>query len=602
MTRSTSRFAARAVSLAAFALVSLSAVAAPSVGPSGMSFYDAPATLSGNHGDLISYRSAAVSLGAGAPAVNAWNVLYQSTDALGKANAVTGTVIVPSAAWMGSGSRPTILYAVGTHGLAQKCAPSQQLAAGKDYETANIVAALKAGYAVIVTDYAGYTNGSTPSYLVGASQGHALLDSFKAATQLPGSGVSASTKVGIWGYSQGGQTAAWAGEQVSAYAPDIKLSGIAAGGVPANFKASATNLDGSAGEFFLLGGVIGLAEQYPDAIPINELANANGQVALARGKNECVFEGLFDFMNHRLSEYVVGNQSLDQFMATPAISAVLDAQNLGNSKIPVPLYQYHGQADEFLPLGQAIAAKKKYCSKYSNVTFDLFPSEHIVTQFQAAPQALSWLADRFAGKITLGNCLSLTPEPKSTANPGGGNFVVSLKSWPLTASVKLKTLNQTINMPSTSTFTADTDMTAKTLKGTMSIPTFTATISLAGIPTDVKLSIVPTAPATGTATLDNDGILHVHGNAYANIKIESAGISFIQLPMGCTTSSPVVFPLNFDGPVSSLGNGNLTFSGTTTFPSLTGCGILYGPLLSALMSGAGQQFSFTVKPPAPTGW
>ena len=61
--------------------------------------------------------------------------------------------------------------------------------------------------------------------------------------------------------------------------------------------------------------------------------------------------------------------------------------------------------------------------------------------------------------------------------------------------------------------------------------------------------------------------------------------------------TPVEFPINFDGPVSSLGNGNLTFTGTTTFPQLKGCGV--SAILSAVMSGPGQTYSFTVAPPAP---
>ncbi|MGH6648909.1 lipase family protein, partial [Aquabacterium sp.] len=407
------RKSALALPLAAIALAVSSAYAAPTQGPSGLAFYDA-ATPNGAHGDLISYRTASVNLGAGAPAVKAWNVQYQSTDSVGAANVVTGTVLVPTAAWSGAGDRPVISYAVGTHGLAQPCAPSLQLAGGTDYETANINAALKAGYAVLVTDYAGYTTGSTPTYLAGASQGNAVLDIVKAASQIPSVGISATAKTAIWGYSQGGQSASWAAERKASYAPNVNLVAVAAGGTPADFITTAKYLDGSNGASFLFGGVIGLAEQYPAQIPLNTLANANGQAAVARGKSQCVFESLFDLMNHSLSEYTVGNQSLDQLLTVPAINATLKAQDLGANKVPVPLYQYHGQADEFIPIEQHVSLKRKYCAKFSNVTFDVYPSEHIVTQFQAAPTVLTWLGDRFAGKSTLGTCLTLNAEPKST--------------------------------------------------------------------------------------------------------------------------------------------------------------------------------------------
>ena len=60
----------------------LPVTAAPMAGPAGAAFYVPPSPLpSGNHGDLIWYRTATVNLGTGAPAVRAWNVLYRSTDA-----------------------------------------------------------------------------------------------------------------------------------------------------------------------------------------------------------------------------------------------------------------------------------------------------------------------------------------------------------------------------------------------------------------------------------------------------------------------------------------------------------------------------------------
>lgn len=589
------RFVLRALPLAALACALGTASAAPVEGPADMRFYDAPAALTGQHGDLISYRGTTVELGAGSPTTKAWNVMYQSTDSRGAANVVTGTVIVPTTPWTGGGERPVISYAVGTHGLAQRCAPSLQLSQGKDYEAANISAALKAGYAVLVSDYQGYTNGATPTYLAGVSQGNAVLDIVRAATQVPLSGITSSAKVAIWGYSQGGQSAAWAAQRQAAYAPGVKLTAVAAGGVPADFPTTARYLDGSTGASFLLGGVIGLAQQYPDAIPLSTLANAEGQATIARGKQQCVFEALFDLQNDKLSQYTVGNQSLDQLLAAkPEINAVVQAQNLGADKVSVPLYQYHGKADEFIPLAQTVALKKKYCGKFSNVTFDTYPSEHIATQFQAAPYVLSWLADRFAGKFSSGSCLTFNAEPKSTAFPPGGNLVVGLDKWPLTASVGLKTLGQTVNLPKESTFTAEADVTQPRLSGTLNVPNFKQTIKVIGLPISVGLQITPVGSATGTVNLDTEGKLKIRGNAQANITITSV----LGIPFGeCKTEKPVDFPLVFDGPVSSLGNGGLSFQGTTTFPPIKGCFI--SAILSSLMSGSGQTYSFTVAPPAP---
>lgn len=588
------------VSTMLLAFITSSAIAAPIEEGAGMNFYNAPSIIpASSSGNLLAYRTVAVNLGAQAPNVKAWNVKYRSTDSKGVPNIVTGTVLVPTAAWTGTSARPIVSYAVGTHGLNQNCAPSLKMQQGKDYEAANMVAALKQGYALLVTDYAGYTTGSTPTYLSGASQGNAVLDIVRAASQIPSVGLTTNAKVAIWGYSQGGQSAAWAAERQATYAPDINLVGVAAGGIPGDFLNTAHYLDGNNGSSFMLGGIVGLSTQYPDAIPLDTLANDIGKQAISRAKEQCVFESLFAFMNTNLSSYTNGNKTLDQLLADlPAAKAVVKAQDLGNERIRVPFYQYHGQADEFIPLAQSYELKKTYCSKFSNVNYNLYPGEHITTQFQAAPNVLSWIGDRFNGKSALNNsCLRLGTAPQSTANPVNGNFVVSLKDWKLAANIDLKTLKQTVTLPEESTFTADSDMTDKKLTGTMVVPSFKQTLKIIGLPIQVGLTVKPVGLTTGNVSLDNDGQLKIRGTAYADIIVTSvAGIPFGE----CKTVSPVAFPLSFDGPISALGSGNLTFDGTTSFPQLKGCSI--SAVLSTLMSGDGQKFAFNVTPPQPQNY
>ena len=163
MSRSLASLALTAVAAAAATTMATSAVAA-TVGPADDTFFTLPSSVpAGSAGTLVSYRETTVNLGDNVPAPKAWNVLYKSTDSVGQSNVVSGTVLVPNTSWpWWKGSRPVVLYAVGTHGLATECAPSRQMAKGTDYENANIAAALKEGYAVLVSDYVGYTNGQTP--------------------------------------------------------------------------------------------------------------------------------------------------------------------------------------------------------------------------------------------------------------------------------------------------------------------------------------------------------------------------------------------------------------------------------------------------------
>lgn len=599
------RFKARYAVIFAVILASLTmataASAAPVVGPAGDAFYTPPA-MPATNGALVWYRSNTLQLGSGAPGVKSWKVLYKSSKINGASTPVTGTVIVPTATWTGGGSRPIVTYALGTQGVAKKCAGSKQLETGTEYEIANIVAALKRGYAVVITDYDGYTTGSKPSYIVAGNEGRAVLDIVRAADDIPNVGISATNSpLAIWGYSQGGQAAASAGELEASYAPELRTIGVAAGGVPANLRETASYLDGANGSAFLLLAVYGLSQQYPAALPLATLANAQGQTVLADSENICTFEGLFKYMNKSISQYTVGNKSMNQLLADPAIGAAVDAQKLGTKKIPVHTFLYHGEADEFIPLPQALKLKSDYCAKGTKVSYASFKSEHITTQFQGAGLALDFIRDRLANKFDLGTCLTLAPKPTSTANNPTGDLIFSLKNWFLSGKVGLKLLGQDVVLPSGSKFTADANLKTKTLVGTnaVKIPEFCQDLWITLIPVTVCLNISSVGPTTGTVDIDNNGILKIHGETKVDIQVKSLGEGPIQIPFGCHTETPASLPLHYEGPISDLGNGKVGFSGTTTFANMTGCGLV-DVLLSGLMSGPGQTYQFAVAPPGST--
>ncbi len=595
MKNAKTRLTVLAASVAALTMsLSLSAQAA-TVGPADESFYTLPSPIpAGTKGTLISYRDGVAKVGATAMPAKAWNVLYKSTDSLDNDNVVSGTVLVPTAAWTGTGPRPVILYAVGTHGLADKCAPSRQLAAGTDYEGASILAALNAGYTVLVTDYQGYVANDDVTYLAGKSQAHAALDLFKAAQAIPNAGVNATSKVGIWGFSQGGQTAAWAAEIHKAYAPDVNVVGVAAGGIPANFIDAAYKLDGDLGAAFLASGVAGLYAQYPDTLNIELIASEAGLAAIDRLRGQCVFEALFELQNKSLTSFTNGGIGLDQILKIQDIKNTLIAQNLGTGTTSVPMYLFHGLADEFIATSQTVNLKNTYCKTNKNVYFDMYPSEHIVTQFQAATPALAWMKDRFNGVAPQNTCANTAAPPASTAVPGP-DLIVKLDNWTLGGNLKLKTLGQTVALPDGGKLNATANVTKKTLTGALTIPEFKQRISLIGINAQVGIKVVPVGGVNGTTSLSNDGVLNIDASAPTDIIVTSVwGIPFGE----CKTVSPVVFPIKYNGALASLGNGNLSFGGTVTFPQIKGCFI--SGIISALMSGSGQGFTFNVAPPAPT--
>src|SRR6059058_839522 len=214
--------AALATALAA-APGAATAAAAPAracTGPAGDAFYVPPAPLPrGPHGTIIWCRPSASPV----TGVRAWQVLYLSATVTGAPTAVSGTVLVPEAAYRGT--RPVAGYAAGTQGWGDQCAPSKEMVAGAFDEQFAVNNLLSRGWAVAVTDYPGLGTPGDEAYNVGIPEGHAVLDALRAATAVPGAGLSAAAPMAIEGYSQGGGAADWAAQEQPGYAPGLRLKG-----------------------------------------------------------------------------------------------------------------------------------------------------------------------------------------------------------------------------------------------------------------------------------------------------------------------------------------------------------------------------------------
>ncbi|GAA4043912.1 lipase family protein [Nonomuraea soli] len=329
--------------------------------------------------------------------VNAWSLHYNSTSAIGQINTVSGTLLVPKASWL-LGRRPIIGYAVGTHGLGDQCAPSASMREGREAELALISLFLLKGFAVVVTDYEGLGTPGTHTYMAGISQGHAVLDSVRAAMRVPGAGLSTAAPVGVMGYSQGGASAAWAAQLQPSYAPDLRLRGVAAGGVPADLKAVAEHLDGTAN--FGLGAAagVGFDAAYPE-LDLEADLNDRGRALLADASDDCVGE-LSKLAGLRFSDL-----SPIDLLNQPKWVARLTENRLGTTAPRVPMFLYHAQGDEIIPHAVGAALRSQYCSAGVTVRWASFPGgNHVIGAVEGGPLAIEWLALRVIGVPALSTC------------------------------------------------------------------------------------------------------------------------------------------------------------------------------------------------------
>ena len=374
-------------------------VPAPSEDP----FYTHPIERpSGVPGEVIRHRTVKVfadPLTLFPMPVDAWQLIYRSTSATGAPNAVSGTLLVPRTPWS-RGPRPLVSYAVGTHGLGDDCAPSYKLRTGTENEIALIGQALLAGWAVVLSDYEGLGTPGPHTYAVGRAEGHAVLDAARAAARVPGSGVSPSAPVGLFGYSQGGQATAFAAELAPSYAPELNVVGVATGGVPADLAEVARFNDGNVGFSLVLAAAAGYDAAYAD-VPFEEILNERGRTTVPRVERACTAELATIAPFGRLADFV----TVPDPLSDPRWQTRLAENRAGRVAPSAPVYLYHGTLDELVPFAVGEELRSAWCGRGAKVRWQPIPlAEHILGVSVGGPAALTWLGDRFAGRPATSNC------------------------------------------------------------------------------------------------------------------------------------------------------------------------------------------------------
>lgn len=509
-------------------------------------------------------------------------------------NVVTGTVIVPGAWDHGN----VVIYCPATQGFSQKCAPSFQLRAGNYWENDNIIAILKAGYAVLISDYPGYTTGGYPSYCNAHNQGHAALDIFKASRQIPHSPFSHSDKVVTWGYDQGGQTAAWAGQLQPSYMPDLNLVGVIAGGVVADLIHVGRTMDGGPGSNYYLLFLAGLYYQYPNEVPLYDLVNEGGREAFEGARDYCVFDGLRIYMHIGTKALTKDGLTINDLIErVPRVAAIVDGMKLGKSPINAPVYLYHGSANPFVPMDQALDLKDAYCKMGMKVSFQVFPTaEHIIPMFQVAPYALAWMKDRFDGAPLDETTLCSTgARPVSDAQKPEDDFVIKMENWHVDGMVEIENLKQQVKLPDTTTMTCGANISSLKLEnGSINLPPFKVKVRVAFLPMKVDFRMEQLEPFTGTLYLDSIGTITMNGVVKSHFHVKKWGGK-------ARTSTPVEMKLFFKGPIADFASGKMVLEGEAVIPKMESMNALGGivSMMSTSMMSGPVKYRYRVYPGDP---
>ncbi len=332
-----------------------------------------------------------------------WRILYTTTGVDGAVRVASGVVVVPRE---GNGNWPVIDWNHGTTGYARHCAPSllpQGLWSGAMYMLPRII---REGWAVVATDYIGLGTEGPHPYLVGPPSAHASLDAVRAARELPEADLGASTVV--WGHSQGGGAALWAGALAREYAPEVFLRGVAAlapASDPLALVERVSHVTG--GSIFASFAFASFSEIYPD-VTYRQYIRPGADPIVRAMSERCLSDP--DTLLSVLAALGMSRDP-DIFSADPT-SGVLGSRlndNVAPLRVTAPLLIGQGGADSVVQRRTQDDYVDRMCAAGQQVDYRVYNGfEHAAVVERPSPlvsELIEWTRARFAGEPIEPGCL-----------------------------------------------------------------------------------------------------------------------------------------------------------------------------------------------------
>ncbi len=376
------------------------------VGATGIpAFYTPPDPLpAGAPGALI--RTEKVVDVPGVPAgATVWRVLFHSRSIYGQDIAESGYVVVPGTA-PPPGGFPILSWAHGTTGFAGICAPSLFTSQGGvgPYLVPGLRDYLDAGFVVAATDYQGLGTPGIHPYLLGDSEGRSVLDAARAARGLPG--VHTSSTVMIYGHSQGGQAALFAGELAPTYAPDLHIAGVVAAAPATGLSTILGVVTTSVGQGileFTIPVAYTWAKTYRD-LPLSDLFTPAGASVAASVVPQGCLPALISAIGSR---HLTAASIFQPGAATnPVVVAHAKMNDPGRTKTGAPMLVVQGTADTTVPP----ALTDEYVTTMACPIGDTIDYLHVTGATHgtvvnvSVPTIVAWMTARLRGSAAPSTC------------------------------------------------------------------------------------------------------------------------------------------------------------------------------------------------------
>ena len=347
----------------------------------------------------------------------AWQVLYRTTDNTDTPTATVTTIMVPTAAWTGKGPRPVVSYQTAEDGVGTKCAPSYAIRGGLQASASNsapetllMLQALNRGWTVVAPDY----EGPRSMFLGAEGEARGVLDGLRAARAFKPAAIDPAAPIGLWGYSGGAFASSTAAQMQPRHAPEVKLAGVALGGVVGDLREtihafSDLRLGGA-----LVMGFVAVDRGYPE-YRLTQYLNDRARAAMAQTQTDCINDAVARFPLTRLEDYTDQPEIIKSETLRPLFERINPITFPGVPAAPV--YEYHAVNDELAPIGPARKLIERFCRAGVPVQAVEDPlNEHLSLVAVGATGAMDYLGARFAGKPAPNTC-KVGPDPASPAAP-----------------------------------------------------------------------------------------------------------------------------------------------------------------------------------------
>ena len=295
-----------------------------------------------------------------------YRVMYLSESVTNTPVPVTGLIIVPRRT-APSGGYPIVSWGHGTNGMADECAPS--LDPTSDVPLTNDL--LDQGWEVTASDYQGEGTPGLLPYLVGVSAARNTIDIVRAARHLPA--AHASVDYVVWGHSEGGQTAMFALNIGSGYAPDLHLQGVVAGAPPSQFYAIYQFLQTSPYRYYLFMAAGGFNAGYGDKVaPLDQVLTPLGISLLPD-----LDKGCSDYVARVTGKYNLTQLTKADPINIPAWKSLMNENDPGTftAASPVPLLIIQGGSDEQIPVVSTALLATHLCGLGQDLERWIYPGQ-----------------------------------------------------------------------------------------------------------------------------------------------------------------------------------------------------------------------------------